>query len=624
MTTNSRPNVLVRLWLGFWRGLTAFRMAVFNILFLIVLALVIRVMFFSSDEIIVDAQNTLVIEPEGVVVEEFTGTPLDRAINEALGQELPETRLRDILAALAHAAADDRIVQVLIKTDKLWGLAPGMQTELADAFARFRDSGKPVIAYGGMLMQSQYILASMADEIWLDRDGMLLFEGYARYRQYYAEGLDKLEVDVNLFRVGEFKSAMEPFIRNDMSEADRRASEAWLGDLWQSWLDRVAIQRGLPVEVLVELTENFSDAAAAADGDLAAMALERGLVDRLVGRPELRGELANRGTGDPETGFRQIDFETYAEASREWHPRADKVGVIVAQGTITEGTHPPGTIGSESTSRLIRQAAGDDRIKAVVLRIDSGGGSAYASEVIRSELMALREAGKPVIVSMSNVAASGGYWIAMGADEVWAYPTTLTGSIGIFGFFPTFQDTLAKIGVYTDGVGTTPLSGTFRADRALQEPARELFQSFIEHGYREFINLVAEYRHMSPGEVDEVAQGRVWTGTQAQRRGLVDQLGTLDEAIASAARSAGIGEDFEVAYVEPRLSPVEQFFVEMAGASIRMAGVESMARGVSWLPHGLGRQLLDDLRLVFSQAQSGRPGVMAHCLCTPPGSARFQ
>lgn len=618
MTSNSRPNVLVRLWLGFWRGLTALRMAVFNILFLILLALLIRVLFFTSDEIIVDAQTTLVIEPEGVVVEEYTGTPLDRAINQALGQEQLETRLRDILAALEYAAADDRIVQVLVRTDKLWSLPPGMQTELADAFARFRESGKQVIAHGGTMMQSQYMLASMADKIWLDRDGMLLFDGYSRYRQYYAEGLDKLKVDVNLFRVGEFKSAMEPFIRNEMSDADRRATEAWLGDLWQSWLDQIAIHRGLPVEVLVELTENFAAAVEAADGDLAAMALEGGLVDRLVSRPELRAELARSGASDPDTGFRQIDFETYASASRQWHPRADRVGIIVARGAITEGDQPPGTIGAESTSRLIREAARDDRIKAVVLRIDSGGGSAFASEVIRSELMALKESGKPLVVSMSNVAASGGYWIAMGADEVWAYPTTLTGSIGIFGFFPTFQNTLSQIGIHTDGVGTTPLSGTLRVDRALQEPARDLFQSFIEHGYRNFISLVAEHRHMPVDQVDKVAQGRVWTGSQAQRRGLVDQLGTLDEAVASAARSAGIAEDYEIQYVERRLSPVEQFFVDMASASIHMAGTDSMRGLAAWLPADLGRQVIDDLRLVFIQARSGRPGVMAHCLCEAP------
>ena len=618
MTSNSRPNVLVRLWLGFWRGLTAFRVALFNILFLIVLALVIRVLFFSSDEIIVDAQTTLVIAPEGVIVEEYTGTPLDRAINNALGQELPETRLRDILAALEHAAEDERIVQVLVSTDELWGVAPGMQTELADAFAAFRDSGKPVIAHGGMMLQGQYMLASMADEIWLDRDGFLLFEGYGRYRQYYAEGLEKLKVDVNLFRVGEYKSAMEPFIRNDMSEADRLASQRWLGDLWQSWLDRVALHRGLPVEVLVELTENFSDAVEAADGDLAAMALERGLVDRLVSRPEVRAELANRGAADSDGGFRRVGFKTYVQASSEWHPRADRIGIIVAQGAITEGRQPPGTIGSESTSRLIRQAANDDRIKAVVLRIDSGGGSAFASEVIRSELMALKEAGKPVVVSMGNVAASGGYWIAMGADEVWAYPTTLTGSIGIFGFFPTFQNTLGEIGINTDGVGTTPLSGALRADRALPESARSLLQSFIEHGYREFISLVAEHRHMSVEAVDNVAQGRVWSGAQAQRRGLVDQLGTLEQAVASAARSAGIGEDYRVSYVEGELSAFERFFVDMAGASIRVAGVDASRGIAAWLPGGLGRELLDDIRLVFDQAQSGRPGVMAHCMCEAP------
>ena len=252
------------------------------------------------------------------------------------------------------------------------------------------------------------------------------------------------------------------------------------------------------------------------------------------------------------------------------------------------------------------------------MRIDSGGGSAFASEVIRSELMALKEAGKPVVVSMGNVAASGGYWIAMGADEVWAYPTTLTGSIGIFGFFPTFQDTLGEIGIHTDGVGTTPLSGALRADRALPESARSLLQSFIEHGYREFISLVAEHRHMSVEAVDNVAQGRVWSGAQAQRRGLVDQLGTLEQAVASAARSAGLGEDYRVSYVESELSAFERFFVDMAGASIRMAGVDASRGIAAWLPGDLGRQLLDDIRLVFAQAQSGRPGVMAHCLCEAP------
>lgn len=620
MHSKPQPNVLLRLWLGFWRGLTAFRMAVFNILFLLVLALVVRVLLFSSDELIVDSDTTLVIAPVGMLVEEYTGTPVERAINQALGQDLPETRLRDVLRALEHAAGDERIVQVLVRTDELWGLAPGMMNELADAFSRFRNSGKRVVAYGGMMMQGQYLMASLADEVWLDHDGLVLIEGYSRYRQYYREGLEKLAVDVNLFRVGEYKSAMEPFIRDDMSDEDRTASELLLGDLWQAYLDQIAINRGLPIEVLVDLVGDFAAHAESASGDLAGLALERGLVDRLVSRPELRAELANRGAADPDAGFRQIDFVTYAQASRGWRPKADRVGVIVAQGAIVEGAQPPGTIGSESTSRLIRQAARDDRIRAVVLRIDSGGGSAFASEVIRSELKALQDAGKPLVVSMGNVAASGGYWIAMGADEVWAYPTTLTGSIGIFGFFPTFQDTLAKIGIHTDGVGTTPLAGALRADRALSDEARNLLQNFIEHGYREFINLVAEHRRMPVGEVDQVARGRVWTGRQAQQHGLVDQLGTLGEAVDAAARIAGLGDDYVVSYVEREMSAMEQFFVNMGTAAIGMADIDSgaLAGPIGWLPLEVRSRLLGELRLVFAQTRSGRPGIMAHCLCEVP------
>jgi protease IV len=470
MTDSKSPNILVRLWLGFWRGVTALRMAVFNILFLIVLALVIGLIVRGGDKLMLESDTTLVLNPNGVIVEEYVGSPIERAVNEALGQQLPQTRLRDVLAALEYAAEDDRVTQVLIQTDKLLGIGPGMQQELAAAFERFRASGKPLIAHGGWYSQGQYFLASLADEIWLDNEGIVLLEGYGFYRQYYAEGLDKLEIDVNLIRVGEYKSAMEPFIRNDMSEEDREATRYFLGDLWQQYLQRVARNRGMPPEVLVDLTENLADYIEQANGDLARMALDRGLVDRLVSRPELRSELARRGAPDDNGSFRQIDMHSYVAGMRLQPTfRENQVGVIVAQGVIVDGSQPPGTIGSDSTSRLIRQALNDDQIKAVVLRVDSGGGSAFASEVIRRELLTLREAGKPVVVSMGNVAASGGYWIAMGADEVWAYPATITGSIGIFGFFPTFQNTLAKIGVHTDGVGTTPYAGALRSDREMSD-----------------------------------------------------------------------------------------------------------------------------------------------------------
>jgi len=619
MPSDGRPNVLVRLWLGFWRGLTALRMAVFNILFLIVLALVLRAIFSGGDALVLDDNTTLVIAPDGVIVEEFVGTPIDRTINEALGQELPQTRLRDIVDALGMAADDEQISQILIQTDGLLGISPGTMEELNQAFGEFRESGKRVIAHGGLMGQGQYFMASLADEIWLQRDGAVIIEGYGMYRQYYAEALDMLDVEVNLFRVGTYKSAMEPYIRNDMSDADRESRGFVLNELWQHFLDQAATNRGMPAQVLDDLVVNLADYLDAAGGDMARLALDRGMVDRLTTRPELRSELALSGAPHEDTGFRRVEMTdyVYGRALPSLQVR-DQVGVIVAQGTIIDGSQPPGTIGGDSTARLIRQAARDNSIKAVVLRVDSGGGSAFAAEVIRSELMNLREAGKPVVVSMGDVAASGGYWIAMGADEIWAYPSTITGSIGIFGFFPTFQDTLAKIGVYTDGVGTAPLASALNPGLSLNEDVRRLLQSFIEDGYEDFIGLVAEHRNMTLDAVDAVAQGRIWSGAQAQERGLVDQLGTLEDAIASAARIAGLGEDFGLTYVEQPMEPWQAFLTGMSAKALSWAGADLMPPAARVLPPELRASLVEDLALLHRHAGQGRLAVMAHCLCDAP------
>jgi len=621
MTEASSRNILVRIWLGFWNGITAFRMAVFNILFLIVLALILRALFFSGDAITVDPDTTLVINPNGLIVEELTGTPAERALNEALGQQLPETRLRDILRTLELAAEDDNIVQVMLDTRELLGVSPGTMTELSSAFDAFRESGKPVVAYGSFFTQPQYGLAVLADEVWLHHDGIVLLEGFSYFRNYYREGLEKLAVDVNLFRVGEFKSAMEPFIRDDMSEADRAAAEFFIGDLWQQYLGMVARHRGMPMERVTSIIDRQVDLVDQANGNVAEAMLEAGLIDRLVSRPELRLEMADRGAPDEQDGFVQMAMADYLLVPRAPELGVDQVGVIVASGGIVDGSQSPGMIGGDSTARLLRRAAENDDIKAVVFRIDSGGGSAFASEIIRQEMLALQETGKPVVVSMGDVAASGGYWIAMGADEVWAYPNTITGSIGIFGFFPTFQDTLAKIGVNTDGFGTSPLSGMFRADMQMTEAAQRTFQNVIEHGYREFIGLVGQYRDMSLDAVDNVAQGRVWTGVQAQERGLVDQIGTLKQAKAAAARMAGLGDDFTTVYVQAKLSPFEQFLANMGGQALAHVGLEIQRPAMARL---LGRDLylsmLEQLNTIaqHSQPSRGMPDVMAHCLCEPP------
>ena len=617
--TTGNTNRLLQVWRGFWGGVAALRRGLLNVLFLVVLVVIVAVLIRGGQKFEIQDGTTLVINPVGLLVEEASGSPIERALMEALGSGSGEVELRDLLAALEHAAEDDRISQVLINTDRLAGLAPGMMIELSQAMGAFRESGKPVIAYGYDMGMGQYFFASLADEVWLDPDGFIFLEGYSSFRNYFAEGLDKLDVDVNLLRVGEYKSAMEPFIQNSMSDEDREATEYFLSDLWARYLSAIAANRGMPVEVMSDVVMRQGEHLQAADGDPAQMALERGLVDRLISRPEARAELAQRGAADDHGSYLQVGYLEYIRAMNAV-PDAfnDRVGIIVASGGITEGDQPAGAIGSESTSRLIRQAANDDRIKAVVLRIDSGGGSAFASEVIRRELLALKETGKPVVVSMGNVAASGGYWIAMGADEVWAYPSTITGSIGIFGFFPTFQNSLARLGIYTDGVSTTPYGGALRPDRAMSPEVEDYLQSFIDNGYRQFLGLVANYRGMTTEQVDEVAQGRVWTGAQAQQRGLVDQLGSLTDAIDAAARIAGLGEAYATVYVQPELKPWQHFLTQMGVKALAASGLE--LRGSVLGQHTLfaGFPIINDLLKAMEASSRGQPGVMAHCLCEAP------
>jgi protease-4 len=625
MTDIKKRNFLARAWFGFWRGVTTLRMAVFNVIFLIVVVAIISSMLSGGDDIEIKEGTTLVINPKGVIVEQKSGSPIDEIVGEVTGDAEPQVQLRDLVAVLEAAADDDRITQVLISLDGFSGMGAGMMLEVSDAFAAFKQSEKRVIAYGAAMGTSQYFLASLADEIWLDQDGSVLLEGYSRFRQYYAEALDKLEVDVNLFRVGTYKSAMEPYILNGQSEADREAALYYLGDLWQRYLQTVSQNRGMTVEVLDDIVMNFGQYIEQAEGDMAKVALERGLVDRLISRPEMRAEMANLGTPDEEDSYLNITMNAYLD---QIEPRLQdgvgRVGIIVAEGTITEGSQPAGSIGADSTARLIRDAVHDDDIKAVVLRINSGGGSAFASEVIRRELLALKDAGKPVVVSMSNVAASGGYWIAMGADEVWAYPSTITGSIGIFGFFPTFQNTFAKVGVYTDGVGTTPYAGALRPDREVSDEIAGLVQTMIEFGYQEFIGLVSEYRKMSLEAVDQVAQGRVWTGVQAQDRGLVDQLGTLQQAVASAARQAGLGDDYEITYVEPELSEFEKFITQLSARALAWVGFEEFVHRASvhpllqMIPSTYQWRVMNELQRVNQATEAGHRGVMAHCLCEGP------
>jgi protease-4 len=604
----------MRFLLGIWHVIDGARKLLLNLVFLLILYFVILALIDTDETLIIQQNTALVLRPYGNVVEQYSGTPLDLALQQVMEQEQSETRLRDMVEAVRRARDDDRITRLVINPNNLWRIGMASLQELEAAIADFKESGKPVIALADNLTQQQYYLAALADEIWLHPEGMVWIDGFSAYRQFYREGLDKLEVEVNLFKVGEFKSAMEPFVRNDMSPEAKEANLYWIGGLWQQYLEGVSRHRGVPLENLSGAINDFADGLERVNGDFARFAEELGLVDKLAGRPEAHLELASLGApGSGSEGFRQVGFENYLLLTDMQHRPSSsrKIAIVVAEGDIVRGSQPQGVVGAETLSGKLRSVAEDKDVEAVVLRINSPGGEVFASEKVRREVQALKEAGKTVVASMGDVAASGGFWIAMGADEVWASPSTITGSIGVFGIIPTFSRPLAKLGIHTDGVGTTPLAGKLRLDKPLDPDLKRIFQHATEQTYRDFIQLVADARQMSPDEVDQVAQGRVWNGAQAKERGLIDQNGTLRQAIDAAARIAGLGQDYDVQYDERELSAFESLLIEITGSAL--AGLGWADSGALRLRSTLLEDLLKDLNVLARSA--GEFAVAAHCLC---------
>lgn len=604
---SGKPNFLVRLARGTWRTVDLSRRLLVNLLFLLVIFVVIALLM--EDKPVALAERTvLVVSPVGNIVEQYTRSPMDQFTDRLFDREVPETRLRDIIDAIAKAKRDPKIDRLLIWPDGVLSVGVSQLQEIARAVDDFKESGKPVHAYSESMLQQHYYLASLADELWLHPEGLVLLEGYDVYRNYFAEALDKLAVNVHLFRVGEYKSAAEPFVRNDMSPESKEANRYWLDGLWDQFLVQVAPRRGMTPEQLEEVVTNYAEHLAAAGGSPAQMAVATGLVDRVADREELSRYLGSEAAWEEDLAtFRQLDFDTYNRRPVPTPKLGDQVAVIVAQGPILAGDQPRGAVGGESLSRLIREARADDRVKAIVLRVDSPGGAVIASEKIRGQLAAARAEGTPVVVSMGAVAASGGYWISMAADELIANPGTITGSIGIFGLLTTFPDTLAKIGVYTDGVGTTPLSGALRLDRELQPEVAEIIQMMIEDGYQSFLNKVAEARGMSVEAVDAVARGRVWSGEQALERGLVDSLGGLQDAVYRAAELAEM-EDYDLVYWEEPTSPFEQFLLGLDVQLPELGGTRSRLAGL------VNRLPTHDLGMVFEGGQ-GRLNRYAYCFC---------
>jgi protease-4 len=615
-----RPSFLTRVL----RGLDGLRRFLVNVLFFGLLAGLLIAGLGGRPKVPDGA--ALVLNPRGTIVEELASVdPVERLVARGAGAEAvtSETLLRDLLDALRLAKDDARIKAVYLDTNDMAGAGFSKLRDLRAALADFKKSGKKVIAYGDDYLQPQYYLAAQADEVYLHPEGMVFLEGFGRQRNYYKQGLDRFGIEVHVFRVGEYKSAVEPYLRDDMSKEAREMTLDTYGDLWRAWLADVAEARTLTPDAITAMVEGLPDRLRAANGDMALLAQREHLVDTLAPRDEVRKRLiALVGEDKEKHSFKQVGFATYLKAKGGDRTgatgRGKAVAVVVAKGSILDGSQPAGTIGGDSTARLLRRAREDESVRAVVLRVDSPGGSAFASEIIRRECELVRKAGKPLVVSMGSVAASGGYWISTASDEIWAAPETITGSIGIFGVFPSIHKPLAKyFGIHTDGVGTTRFSDVLRLDRPLDPAVADVIKQAIENGYEDFLKRVGEARKLSREQVDAIARGRIWSGEDAKGLGLVDQLGGLQAAIESAATRAKLEKGYRVWYVAKEKSFRERVLEMLtAGVQAVVGGAGLAAEDSPASPFSVAASLRQLQRDVAEVARFNDPrGIYAHCLC---------
>lgn len=556
----NNPKGKVRRFLSFfWNSVSVLRRFVGNVLFLLLVIFFIAIVFFNSGEEVPDGA-ALILGPEGNIVEQETETMLSSDIFGDAAKK--ETLLKDIINVIDFAQKDDRIQVMVLDLRKMTRVGISKLQDIGAALVRFKSGGKQIYAFGDSFNQQQYLLAAHADRLYLSPMGSVVLQGFGLYRKYYKTALEKLKIQFHVFRVGTYKSALEPFLRDSMSDYAKEANLAWLDILWDDYKRVVSQQRGLDAQRLDDYVNNFPAYLANADGDAAAAALDLGLVDELITRDQVRQELIEIvGQNKDGLSFKQINFNEYLNQIQpdlmNNNLTKDQVGIIVASGIILDGEQPTGRIGGDTIADLFIRAREDDKVKAVVLRVDSGGGSATASEVISREIELTRQAGKPVFVSMGSVAASGGYWIAAQADQIWASSTTITGSIGIFGAFPTFEKSLKSLGITSDGVGTTKLADAFDPSRPLNDLVAQSMNQMIEQGYRRFVQRVAEGRNMEPEAVEKIAQGRVWAGTTAKDLGLIDEIGNLQDTIRAVADSLDL-KDYKIAYITQPLTTREQ------------------------------------------------------------------
>lgn len=612
-----KPSLIRRLFNGLWAVMSTLY-KLFIMLSLVVFVGMLWLAAKGGRAPTVEENMALVVWPSGNLVEQLDHQPGRRLFEQFSGEPASQTLLRDLVEALERGARDDRISTAVLKLDTMWSAGMPQLMELRAAMKTFQDAGKTIHAFSPVMDQSAYLAASAADTVSIDPLGGVFLQGFGLFGNYFREGLEKLGVNVNVFRVGEFKSAVEPFIRNDMSPQARRANQEWLGDLWREYDAQASQSRGLEAGAAHAYVEGFEQGLNQHRGDAAAYALDRGLVTHVESLREFRSRLkAQVGEDSKHGSFRQIHYLHYLRASQPMATEqvSKQIALVVVQGEIVDGRGEFGQAGGETVSRLLEQVRRDNSVAAVVLRVDSPGGSVWASEQIRRGVQALKAAGKPVVASMSSVAASGGYWVSMDADRILAHPSTVTGSIGIFGLIPTIEEPLQRVGIHSDGVGTTSLAGAFRIDRPLSAQVKAIIQSQIDKGYRDFLDGVSQGRGLPMEQVEKLAEGRVWSGQDAQQLGLVDEMGGLRRASEIAAELAGLQAGawrlVERAPATPfNLGLLKPFFgrLQLDLPLLRNAAIQRLMQTT-------------DLEAWLNRFNDPK-GIYAHCMCRPSSGAQ--
>lgn len=622
-TDTAKPGFIRLFFGGLWSAFNGVRRVVFGVLALVILLVAIKAITSSHKSF--DPKSALVINFSGALVEQFSGDAQELAIAQLMGDEASEVRVRDVKKALDYAAKDLNIDRVLLRVDADFAAGQASMREVTDALLAFKKaSGKEVIAYGNGYSQKGLFIAAAADKVYMNPEGIALIEGLGRVRTYYKTALDNLGVTVNVFRVGKYKSFAEPYLLDGPSDASKEADSYWMNDVWDRQLADFGAMRKIDPANIRSMIEELPQRLAAVGGDAAKLAVQEKFVDELKTPDQLRDLMIKKGAliideeNPDRVDFRKVSLSDYLTQQKLLNPenlKADAVAVIVAEGSIVDGKAPQGQIGGESTALLVKKARENPTVKALVLRVNSPGGSGFASEMIRREIEITRAAGKPVYISMGDVAASGGYWISMASDGIFATPSTITGSIGIFAIIPNASIALDKIGVHSGGTTTTWLAAAGNPTAPLDPRFSETLQTLINHGYQNFVGKVAFARKKTPEQINEVAQGRVWSGAQAMKLGLVDTMGDLDAAIKAAAAKAKLST-YAVRYIENEPDGFTAFLQSFSAKAVRATSEAFNAQTLPGAVFGTvkTKQIRDDLAM-FANARTNPFATYAHCFC---------